>query len=189
MTRLAASAACIALALALTACGAPDTVHEPDVAALAVTSNDFTGGGEIPQRSTADALGGQCVGDNISPQLAWGAVPNNTTDLAITLIDTDAGDFAHWMIANVPGSVTSIARGGADALTGVGGKSSLSSAYDGTYFGPCPPGPDHHYVFTVYALDAPLDLKSGFTLGELRAALKGHVLAQGSLTGLRSGPA
>ena len=173
----------------MTACGVPDDVREPNAAVFTVTSNDFTDGGEIPQSSTANALGGQCVGDNISPQLAWSAVPDNTTDLAITMVDTDAGDFAHWMIAERArlGHVDRTRR--RRRLSGVGGKSSLSSAYDGGYFGPCPPGPDHHYVFTVYALDAPLDLEPGFTLSELRAALKGHVLAQGSLTGLSSGPA
>jgi len=164
-------------------------VREPNVAVFTVTSEDFADGAELPDWATADALGGQCVGDNMSPQLAWSAVPDNTTDLAITMVDTDAGDFVHWMIANVPGSISSIDRGGADAVSGVGGKSSLSSAYDGTYFGPCPPEPDHHYVFTVYALDAPLEVEPGFTLSDLRHALEGHVVAKGSLTGVRSGPA
>ncbi len=77
----------------------------------------------------------------------------------------------------------------ADEVDAVGGKGTLSSEYDGTYFGPCPPSPDHHYVFTVYALDAELALEPGFTVGELKDAMKGHILAEGSLTGLRSGPA
>ncbi len=104
------------------------------------------------------------------------------------MIDTDARDFVHWMLADIPASTTSIERGASDEVRAAGGKGTLSSEYDGKYFGPCPPGPDHHYVFTVYALDAPLDLEPGFTLDDLRDSLEGHILAQGSLTGLRSGP-
>lgn len=187
MTRLAAAATLITLLLA--GCGIPDDVREPNAAVFTVTSEDFTDGGELPQSSTANALGGQCVGENISPQLEWSAVPDNTVRLAITMLDTDAQDFVHWMIANVPGSITSIDSGGADSLNGIGGKSSLSSEYDGKYFGPCPPSPNHHYVFTVYALDTTLGLDPGYSIGELTNAMKGHILAQGSLTGLQSGPA
>lgn len=104
------------------------------------------------------------------------------------MIDTDAGDFVHWMLADIPASTTSIDRGASDDVGAVGGEGALSSAYDGKYIGPCPPSVNHRYVFTVYALDAVLALESGFTLGELKHALAGHILAQGSLTGLQSGP-
>ncbi len=187
--RHAATATLLAFVLTATACGAPDDVREPNVAVFTVTSEDFTDGGELPRSSTASAFGGQCDGANVSPQLAWSAVPDNTARLAITMIDKDAGDFVHWMIADVPGSITSIDSGAADDLDGVGGKSSMPSTGNGAYFGPCPPSPDHHYVFTVYALDAPLGLEPGFTLGDFTSAAKGHVLAVGSLTGVKSGPA
>jgi hypothetical protein len=156
---------------------------------FALTSEDFADGAELPDWVTADALGGQCTGDNINPQLAWDTAPESARAFALTVTDTDAGSFAHWLLADIPAAVTSVDRGASGQLEGVGGKSSLSAAYDGRYFGPCPPGPDHHYVFTVYALNAPLDLEPGFTLGDLRDSLGGHVLAVGSLTGVRSGPA
>lgn len=52
-----------------------------------------------------------------------------------------------------------------------------------SYTGPCPPDKEHRYVFTLYALDASLPLQEGASKDEVLAALKGHVLAQATLTG------
>lgn len=187
MIRHAAPAALIAVLLA--ACSTPADVREPNAAGLTITSVDFADGASMPEWTTADALGGQCTGDNTNPQLAWTDAPDDTAGFVLTMIDTDARDFVHWMLADIPASTTSIERGASDDVPGVGGKGALSSEYDGKYFGPCPPDPAHHYVLTVYALDTALALEPGFGLGELKDAMKGHVLAQGSLTGLQSGPA
>ncbi|MBI5723567.1 MAG: YbhB/YbcL family Raf kinase inhibitor-like protein [Planctomycetes bacterium] len=48
---------------------------------------------------------------------------------------------------------------------------------------PPPTSPAHRYVFTLYALDAQLDLKGGLTKAQLLDAIKGHILAQAKLTG------
>jgi hypothetical protein len=63
----------------------------------------------------------------------------------------------------------------------------------GNYFGydgPCPPWNDtlpHHYVFTLYALDATRCGVSGIFKGpDVLAAIKGHTLAQASVTGVYS---
>jgi Raf kinase inhibitor-like YbhB/YbcL family protein len=56
------------------------------------------------------------------------------------------------------------------------------------YDGPCPPWNDekpHRYVFTLYALDVPkLEVDGKFGKYETLAAMKGHVLAEASITGL-----
>ena len=51
--------------------------------------------------------------------------------------------------------------------------------------GPCPPQGDapHRYVFTLYALDAPLGLDEEASPDDVRRALTGHALARGTLTG------
>lgn len=58
------------------------------------------------------------------------------------------------------------------------------------YDGPCPPWNDlrpHSYVFTVYAVDFPLLPLSGpFTAEDVLEAMKGHILASGSVTGMYS---
>jgi hypothetical protein len=53
------------------------------------------------------------------------------------------------------------------------------------YGGPCPPGHSpHHYVFTLYALDAKLNLPVGATRAQVESAMRGHTLAGGELIGL-----
>jgi Raf kinase inhibitor-like YbhB/YbcL family protein len=65
----------------------------------------------------------------------------------------------------------------------------MSGNYFG-YDGPCPPWNDsivHHYVFTLVALDvATCGVSGTFTGGDVRAAIKGHVLAEAKITGLYS---
>jgi phosphatidylethanolamine-binding protein (PEBP) family uncharacterized protein len=47
-----------------------------------------------------------------------------------------------------------------------------------------PPGSGaHRYVFTVYALDEPIDLSPGATKKLFLAAAEGHIIAQGQLMG------
>ncbi len=50
------------------------------------------------------------------------------------------------------------------------------------YGGPCPPSGTHHYQFTLSALDTVLKLTGSPGVDQLRAAMKGHVLAEASLT-------
>ncbi len=58
------------------------------------------------------------------------------------------------------------------------------------YDGPCPPWNDsiiHHYVFTLYALDLDKCPVTGAFKGpDVLAAIRGHVLAEASITGLYS---
>ncbi|WP_291378556.1 YbhB/YbcL family Raf kinase inhibitor-like protein [Demequina sp.] len=186
MIRRATATALVALLCA--GCASPDEVSATD-AVLTVTSEDFADGAAMPEWTTADAFGGQCTGDNTNPQLSWQSPSPDTEGFAITMIDTDAGGFVHWLVADIPASTTSIDRGASGDLSGVGGSRSMSSTSYGEYFGPCPPNADHHYEFSIYALDRALALEPGFTHGDLLTAMEGHILAQGSITGLQSGPA
>jgi phosphatidylethanolamine-binding protein (PEBP) family uncharacterized protein len=56
------------------------------------------------------------------------------------------------------------------------------------YFGPCtPPGPPHHYTFTLIATDLePTALKEGMTRDELIKALEGHAKGATGLIGVFS---
>ena len=49
------------------------------------------------------------------------------------------------------------------------------------YGGPCPPSGTHRYYFKIFALDRELDLPFGAKRGQVDAAIKGHVVAQGEL--------
>lgn len=124
-----------------------------------------------------------CGGKNVSPALRWSGAPPKTRGFALTVFDPDApgGGFWHWIAFGIPPT--------AHALPANSGAHAAASAKFGTndfgharYDGPCPPpGPAHHYVFTLYALDAGnLEIRSG---GAVERALKGHVLARAQITG------
>jgi len=171
------AALCAGLALFVIGClagcrGAP-------ASSLAVTSKAFQDGGRIPAVHTCDGLG-------MSPPLAWGSPPAGTVSIAIIVDDPDARGFVHWVLFNVPGWKKVLPEGvGTGTAQPEGGTRGQG---DGglDYFGPCPPAgdPPHRYSFRVYALDAWLHLAEGAPRDEVVAAMKGHVLAQGEITGL-----
>lgn len=152
---------------------------------FAVTSPDFKDGDELADWATANAYNGQCVGDNLNPALAWSEVPDGTRAFAITLIDRSASNYIHWVQFDIPGTLAGIERGESGADGGTEGATNETPGY----FGPCPPGPDHRYEFTVYALDAPLGLEQGANFADVEKAIDAHELAEASIVGMRSGPA
>jgi Raf kinase inhibitor-like YbhB/YbcL family protein len=169
---------------------------------------------------------------NHNPQLKWSGAPGQTRSFALICVDPDAptkpddvnkegrvvpaglprADFHHWVMVDIPASVTEIAAGECSNGIVAGGKKMLpgpkgsrqgvndytgwfandadmSGTYRG-YDGPCPPWNDtipHHYVFTLFALDlekCPVSRK--FTAAEVLTEVKGHVLGSAKLTGLYS---
>jgi hypothetical protein len=149
---------------------------------ISLTSSDFSDGDQLPDWSTADAWGGQCTGENDNPELSWTGAPEGTTAFALTMVDTTA-EFAHWAQANIPASDSSVPRGTSAQIEGIVGSNSTG---DDGYFGPCPPSGTHEYQFTVWALDATVDVSPGMAYDQLIAAMDGHVLASSTLTGLRT---
>lgn len=118
-------------------------------------------------------------------------------------------DFTHWVMVDIPANVTELAEGacsrgvtpkGKVLPSGPAGARQGKNDYTGWfandaqmggtylgYDGPCPPWNDsipHRYHFTVYATDLErCPVEGAFGLADLRTALKGHVLAEASLTG------
>lgn len=105
-----------------------------------------------------------CDGDNIAPGLQWSAAPEGTLEIAVTLRDLQAPDFAHWAIAGIDPAATSLDEdtvpiGAFEATSGGGGIG---------YTGPCPPaGSTHTYAVAVHYLDVRSDLTDGVASGEL----------------------
>jgi len=118
-------------------------------------------------------------------------------------------DFFHWALIDLPPSLQGIVRGahadgvarrgkpgpqapsagrhGINDYTGwFAGDKDMAGDYFG-YDGPCPPWNDaivHRYVFTLYALDVPrLSVEGKFGGNDVRAAMRGHVLAEAKVTG------
>jgi len=146
-----------------------------------LSSTSFQDGSQIPVKYT-------CSGANISPQLAWSAPPAATASLALTVTDPDAprGTWVHWVLYNLPAGTRALPEG-LPALGQLpdGALQGRNDFGEIGYGGPCPPpGSPHHYIFTLYALDAKLNLPEGATRAQVEAAIQGHILASGRLVGL-----
>ena len=147
---------------------------------IEVTSPAFSAGGVIPKRYTGE-------GEDLSPELRWSKLPDGAKELMVICEDPDApGDepWVHWSGYKIPAAIGFLPEGFAQqAPAGVlQGKNSWGSP---GWRGPFPPKGHgrHRYLFTVYALDAALDLRPGMDRAALLGAVKGHVLASGSLQG------
>jgi len=119
-------------------------------------------------------------------------------------------DFFHWVLVDLPREPAHIdagefsrgvmprgkhgphaargARHGLNDFTGwFAGDKDMAGDYFG-YDGPCPPWNDeipHRYLFTLYALDiATCPVEGKFSGQQVRAAIKGHILAEASVTGV-----
>jgi Raf kinase inhibitor-like YbhB/YbcL family protein len=145
---------------------------------ILVKSSAFKDGGNVPLKHT-------CDGDNVNPLLEIRNAPAGTKSLVLILDDPDAtrgGTWYHWLVWNIDPKTQYIDEDtipyGAVQGTGSGGRV--------RYEGPCPPrgNPAHHYRFSIYALDTLLELPAGSDEAALKAAMNGHVLAQGMLIGL-----
>jgi hypothetical protein len=125
-------------------------------------------------------------------------------------VDLPRVDFFHWVMVDLPPTLRAFSEGefsrgftprgkpgpatlhgarhGLNDFTGwFASDADLSGQYFG-YDGPFPPFNDarlHRYVFTLFALDvAQLAVSGAFTGAQVRQALAGHVLGEGSLTGV-----
>ncbi len=151
-------------------------------AAFSLTSAAFANNGRIPALHT-------CQGRDLSPALAWAGSPADARSYALLVVDPDApgGAFTHWVVYDLPAASTGLPGGiGGSPELPRGGRQGLNGFRRTGYGGPCPPpGPIHHYVFTLDALDiARLPVSLGATSDQVRAAIRGHVLATATLTGV-----
>jgi Raf kinase inhibitor-like YbhB/YbcL family protein len=203
---------------------------------LKLWSDSWPNGEAIPSRYACgrlDGASGVGFSDNLSPHLAWSELPGATRSLVLICHDFDVPsrgddvnqsgreipadlprvDFFHWLLVDLPTSVSSLpagafsqgftvrgkpgpavaapgftmARQGINDYTGwFAGDPAMAGDYYG-YDGPFPPWNDsliHHYVFTLYALDvARTPLEGRFAGAELRQAIYPHVLGAATHSG------
>jgi len=129
-----------------------------------------------------------CVGENISPPLAWSGAPDGTKSFALIMFDPEGrapAGVSHMVTYGIPANLKGFAEGelSRESDKFIGGKSTMEK---NVYWGPgTPPNTDwHHYTFILMATDLdPKDpaLKPGLTREELAAALQGHVKASAGL--------
>jgi Raf kinase inhibitor-like YbhB/YbcL family protein len=165
---------------------AKDRPETSTVAALSVTSSDFSASGMMPVAMSE-------YGEAASPQLAWTPAAKARSYVVI-MEDPDAkpqAPIVHWLMWNIPESITQLPQGiqkqarlsdPDGILQGRNTRGSIG------YTGPHAPvgDPVHHYHIQVFALDAALDLPGGSDRDTLLAKMSSHVIAKGELVGLYS---
>jgi len=162
---------------------AGSVVGSDAIAEIRVSSSDFNSNGLMPQSATA-------YGNSESPAISWTGIPEGTQSIALIMEDADTGNppLVHWMIVNISPSEKGLPfmiSEGANPPQPKGSIQGITTNGHVGYFGPRPPsgGKAHEYHFQVFALDSMLTLTGGFGRNDLLSAMKGHILAKGSIVG------
>ena len=149
---------------------------------LELVSSAFQQRGNIPKKYTGE-------GDDVSPPLSWSNVPEGTRSSALICHDPDAPlvtpgayGFVHWVLYNIPASVTQLVEDETSYASGV------NSYGRSGYGGPMPPEGHgiHHYFFWILALDSELSLEAGLSMEELLKEIEPNVIGMNRLVGTYS---
>jgi Raf kinase inhibitor-like YbhB/YbcL family protein len=131
----------------------------PATGRFTVTSDDIADGQplELSYVHTSAEPGA----GNQSPQLAWSGFPAETQSFVVTCYDPDAptpSGFWHWVLLDLPATITSLPRGAGDGVRLPAGAFQLRNDFSQSqYDGAAPPPGDqtHRYYFVVHAVDVP----------------------------------
>ncbi len=149
---------------------------------MQLTCAAFDDGGRVPTRHTGE-------GEDVSPPLTWTNVPDGTQSYALVCHDPDAPlikpgsyGFVHWVLYDIPGSVTELTEGVADYTAGVNDFGNQG------YGGPMPPEGHgtHRYFFWLFALGSDVDLEPGLTMWQLLEKIEPAVVGMNRLMGTYS---
>jgi Raf kinase inhibitor-like YbhB/YbcL family protein len=165
---------------------------------MTMTIAGFADGGQIPVKFS-QAAPGVATGEGLSPAISWSNVPAGTQSFVLNMHDMEvvrnktSDDQAHWVVWNIPATVTSLPEGVPKGPKLADGSYQISAT--GTmYRGPGAPanGPPHHYMFELYALDTKLTVEPTADAFETRAnvmkAIQGHILGKAVYGGLFKRP-
>jgi Raf kinase inhibitor-like YbhB/YbcL family protein len=176
MARLSPAVVALATVLALAACGGDDKVKSAPAdavpAQLRVSSPAFAPNGAIPPRFSCDGAGDR-------PALRFGGVPAAAKEIALLVIDPDAGGFVHWTVYGMAPRTTGIGATGLPA----GAREGRNSTGKTGWTPPCPPSGTHRYQFELYWLRAPSKLAAGADPQKVVDAIQGAAAGRGELIG------
>ena len=137
-----------------------------------IKSTSFKSGGKIPKRFTP-------FGKDVHPDFFLTGIPRHTKSFAIICDDPDTPDgnvFTHWVVKNIPLSVTKIDEG-----EQVGEEIKNSFGFT-KYSGPKPPDDKkHRYYFKLYAIRE--EKLMARTLKALRIEINAKKVGEATLMG------
>ncbi|HAT40422.1 MAG TPA: YbhB/YbcL family Raf kinase inhibitor-like protein [Rheinheimera sp.] len=151
-----------------------------------LTSHDIQEGHFMAKSFEFNGFG--CDGPNLSPALTWVNAPVGTQSFAITVYDPDAptgSGFWHWLVVDIPASVTSLAQGAGNGDLPAGSRSFTNDYGIKEFGGACPPQGHgmHRYQFTVWALPEPtLGVPDGASAAVVGFMLNATALGKATLT-------
>ena len=167
--------AAVVLLACLAGCGGGDklTSAPPSVARqLSITSPDFPADGAIPTRVSGD-------GDKARPSLRFAGVPAGAAELALIVVDPDAGGFVHWTAYALAPTTRTLSATGLPAGAREGENSTGATGWTA----PCPPSGTHRYEFRLYWLKRKSGLDAGAKPDDVIAAVRASAGASGLLVG------
>lgn len=167
--------AAVVLLACLAGCGGGDKLTAPPPSAprqLTITSPDFPANGAIPARFS-------CDGDKARPALRFSGVPAGAAELALIVVDPDAGGFVHWTAYALPPATRALGATGLPARAREGENSTGATGWTP----PCPPSGTHRYEFRLYWLKRASGLAAGAKPDDVLAAVRASAGASGLLVG------
>ncbi|HXR69384.1 YbhB/YbcL family Raf kinase inhibitor-like protein [Actinocrinis sp.] len=157
----------------------------PQQPAFHLTSDDIAEGGTIAEAHVFNGFG--LTGGNSSPHLRWYGAPDNTEGYVVTVLDPDAptgSGFWHWVVVNLPAHVSELPQDAGSGDDKLPGGFHVRNDY-GTrrYDGPAPLAAPkrHRYIFTVHALDEPLEVDADASPAAIGFNLFFHTIARAQL--------
>jgi Raf kinase inhibitor-like YbhB/YbcL family protein len=165
----------VAAVVCLAGCGGGDKLGSAPPKAprsLTVSSPDFPAGGAIPTRFSCDGAGAR-------PALRFGGVPKGAAELALIVVDPDAGGFVHWTAYALPADTRALGPTGVPS----GAREGENSAGKAGWTPPCPPSGNHHYEFRLYWLKRPSSLGAGAKPDAVDKAVRASAGGSGLLVG------
>jgi Raf kinase inhibitor-like YbhB/YbcL family protein len=165
------------LVCSLISCSKYDNSIENSISTFTLTSPEIGPDSLLPVIYT-------CDGESATLPLEWKGFPENTDCFAIIMHHEASATDIHWywVVFNIPLSVNSLPEN----MTGIGTLGNNSVNGNIGYAPPCSQGPGvKEYIFTIYALSAPVNLSvpnSEVSRAVLLDAIKDITLESATLT-------
>ena len=159
---------------------------------LKLTSSAFRDGGDYPLEFSCYGNGGTRENpSNVNPPLSWTNVPEGTQSFVLITNGTDnhpqkgIAMEGFWVVYNIPATARAIPQGVKPGDLPDGSHQAVGQRNIQGYRAPCAPAGVGrlHYMFNLFALDAPVTLPAGATEAQVRQAIDGHIIGSSIIVG------